>query len=72
MPRTIRFHLDENCSKAIAGGLRRRGIHVTTTPEMGGLTGAIDEQQAAYSLAEGRILFTRKSKSRTDQEWLQK
>ena len=35
MPRTIRFHLDENCSHAIAAGLRRRGIDVTTTPEMG-------------------------------------
>ncbi len=57
MPRTIRFHLDENCSKAVAGGLRRRGIDVTTTPEVG-LMGAIDEQQAAYCLAEGRILFT--------------
>lgn len=35
MPRTIRFHLDENCSHAIAAGLRRRGIDVTTTPEAG-------------------------------------
>ena len=57
MPRTIRFHLDENCSRAIAGGLRRRGVDVTTTPEVG-LMRATDEQQAAYSLAEGRILFT--------------
>jgi predicted nuclease of predicted toxin-antitoxin system len=57
MPRTIRFHLDENCSKAIAGGLRRRGIDVTTTPEAG-LMGATDEQQAAYGLVEGRVLFT--------------
>ena len=57
MPRTIRFHLDENCSKAIAGGLRRRGIDVTTTPDVG-LMGAIDEQQVAYCRAEGRVLFT--------------
>ena len=57
MPRTIRFHLDENCSKAIAGGLARRGIDVTTTPEVG-LTRAIDEQQVAYCLAERRVLFT--------------
>jgi hypothetical protein len=41
MPRTIRFHLDENCSHAIAAGLRRRGIDVTTTPEAG-LLGAGD------------------------------
>jgi predicted nuclease of predicted toxin-antitoxin system len=57
MPRTIRFRLDENCSKAIAGGLSRRGIDVTTTPDVG-LMGAIDEHQAAYCLAVGRILFT--------------
>ena len=57
MPRTIRFHLDENCSRAIAAGLRRRGIDVTTTPEAG-LLGAIDEDQAAYALAEGRVIFT--------------
>jgi predicted nuclease of predicted toxin-antitoxin system len=57
MPRTIRFHLDENGSKAIAGGLRRRGIDVTTTPEVG-LMGATDERQTAYGLAEGRVLFT--------------
>ena len=57
MPRTIRFHLDENCSKAIAAGLTRRGIDVTTTPEVG-LMGAIDERQAAHCLAERRVLFT--------------
>jgi hypothetical protein len=57
MPRTIRFHLDENCSKAIAAGLRCRGIDVTTTPEAA-LMGATDEQQASYRLAEHRVLFT--------------
>jgi predicted nuclease of predicted toxin-antitoxin system len=64
MPRTIRFHLDENCARAIAGALRRRGVDVTTTPELG-LKGATDEQQAAYGLAEGRVLFTQ------DQDFLQ-
>ena len=49
MPRTIRFHLDENCAKAIAQGVTRRGIDFTTTPEAG-LTRAIDEQQVAYCL----------------------
>src|SRR5262249_34823151 len=57
MPRTIRFHLDENCSRAIAEGLRREGIDVTMTPEVG-LLGASDEDQLAYGLSEGRILFT--------------
>jgi hypothetical protein len=57
MPRTIRFHLDENCAHAIAAGLRRRSIDVTTTPEMG-LLGAIDEDQLAFCLAESRVIFS--------------
>jgi predicted nuclease of predicted toxin-antitoxin system len=57
MARTIRFHLDENCHRAIAEGLRRRDIDVTTTPEAG-LMGASDEQQAAYGLAQCRVIFT--------------
>ena len=57
MPRTIRFHLDENGSQAIAEGLRRRGIDVTTTPESG-LMAASDGEQLAYCRREGRVLFT--------------
>ncbi len=57
MPRTIPFHLDENCHRAIADGLRRRGVDVTTTPEAG-LLSATDEQQVAHCLAQGRVLFT--------------
>jgi hypothetical protein len=57
MARTIRFHLDENCSKAIGKGLRLRGVGVTTTPEAG-LRGASDEEQVAYASAEGRVIFT--------------
>lgn len=57
MPQTIRFHLDENCARAIATGLRRRGIDVTTTPEVG-LVGASDPEQVAYAVSEGRVIFT--------------
>jgi predicted nuclease of predicted toxin-antitoxin system len=57
MARTIRFHLDENCSKAIALGLRRHGVEVTTTPEAR-LLGAIDEEHAAFALSENRVVFT--------------
>ena len=33
MARTIRFHLDECCDPAIADGLRRRSIDVTTSQD---------------------------------------
>lgn len=57
MPRTIRFHLDEHCPKAIADGLRREGVDVTTTPEAG-LLGASDIDHLAYAVREKRIVFT--------------
>lgn len=57
MARTIRFHLDECCDPAVAEGLRRRGIDVTTTREAG-LLRAEDQQQAAYGLAEQRVILT--------------
>src|SRR5262249_10474679 len=47
----------ENCTKAIAVGLRRQGIEVTTTRDAR-LLGARDEEHAAYALAEGRVVFT--------------
>ncbi len=50
MPRTIRFHLDENCHRAVAEGLIRRTIDVTTTPDAG-LMSATDEQQIAHAFA---------------------
>jgi len=33
MPWTIRFHLDEHVAHAVADGLRRLGIDVTTTTD---------------------------------------
>ena len=57
MPRTLRFHLDENVSRAIAQGLRKCGVDVTTTPEVD-LLEAPDEQQLAHVLRAGRVLFT--------------
>ena len=53
----MRFHLDEHCATAIAEGLRRRGVDVTTTPEVN-LRGAVDEDQLAYIVAQGRVIFT--------------
>ena len=57
MARTIRFHLDENCDRAIAEGLRRRGIDVSTTPEAG-LLSATDEQHIAFATSQNRVIFT--------------
>jgi len=57
MPRTIRFHLDENRHHAIAEGLRRRGVDVTTTADAG-LLSTSDEVQAAHCLAVGRVIVT--------------
>jgi hypothetical protein len=57
MPRTIRFHLDEDVDPVIAQGLRRHGIDVTTSQEAG-LLGALDLIQLAHAQSEGRVLFT--------------
>jgi hypothetical protein len=57
MPRTIRFHLDEDADPAIAEGLRLRGVDVTTS-QQAGLLGAVDRIQLAYAHAQGRVLFT--------------
>jgi Domain of unknown function (DUF5615) len=60
MPKTIRFHLDENCDAAIAAGLQLHGVDVTTTADAG-LGGAIDEEHVAFGLADGRVIFTHDS-----------
>lgn len=57
MVEKIKFHLDENVSNAIAQGLRRRGIDVTTTPEQS-LTGISDEAQLQFAVSENRVIFT--------------
>ena len=57
MAEVIRFHLDENVHLAIASGLRRRGIDVTTSKEAG-LIGASDSEQLSYAWQEGRVLVT--------------
>jgi hypothetical protein len=46
----IQFHLDEQVELAIAEALRKRGINVTTTPEVG-LLGATYEEQLAFAIS---------------------
>ncbi len=60
MHETIRFHLDENVNNAIADGLRRRRIDVTTTPESG-LISSSDEEQLRFARSQGRVIFTQDS-----------
>jgi predicted nuclease of predicted toxin-antitoxin system len=50
-------HLDEHVPNAVAHGLRRRQIDVTTTAEVG-LLAARDEEHLAFALREGRVIFT--------------
>jgi predicted nuclease of predicted toxin-antitoxin system len=57
MPRTIRFHLDENSDPRIAAGLRLHGVDVTTTPEAG-LLHAPDEEQLVFAIHHGRVVIT--------------
>jgi predicted nuclease of predicted toxin-antitoxin system len=57
MPRTIKFHLDENCDPRIAAGLRLHGIDVSTAADAG-LLHATDDQHLAYAVAQGRAIST--------------
>ena len=57
MPRTIRYHLDEHSAHAIALGLRRHGVDVTTATDAG-LLRAPDEDHVTFALAESRVIFT--------------
>ncbi|MCC5666102.1 DUF5615 family PIN-like protein [Nostoc sp. CHAB 5784] len=57
MTQEIRFYLDENVSNAIADGLRRRGIDVTTTSEKG-LIAASDAEQVVFAMSQNQVIFT--------------
>lgn len=57
MSSRIRFHLDEQVRSVIARELRRRGIDVTTTTEVG-LRTQSDEAQLDFICQQQRILFT--------------
>ena len=53
----LRFHLDEHIDAALADGLRRCGIDVTTTAGAG-LRGARDEDHVEFARAQGRVVVT--------------
>lgn len=56
-PERIRFYFDEHVPKAVARGLRERGIVVLTVSEAG-LLGRSDEWQLNFARKAGRVLFT--------------
>ena len=53
----IRFHLDENVDPVIAAALRRYGIDVTTTVEIG-LRTTDDKTQFDFVKRENRVVVT--------------
>ena len=53
----IRFFTDEQVSKAVVMGMRRRGVDILTVPEAGTL-GASDAEQLRRARDEGRVVFT--------------
>lgn len=58
MSASIKFYLDEHIPKAVATGLRSRGVDVLTVPETG-MIGYPDELQLAYALRESRVFVTK-------------
>ncbi len=57
MKSRIKFYLDEHVSKAVAKGLKRRGVDVLTVAEAG-LLGATDEEHLERAKSEKRVIFT--------------
>ena len=53
----MRFHLDEHVAHAVAAGLRRRGIDVTTTHDAG-LLSAPDDEHLTFAKRERRVIVT--------------
>lgn len=56
----MRFHLDEHIPRAVATGLRRRGIDVTTTADAE-LLDASDEAHLDFACREKRVVVTQDS-----------
>ena len=53
----ISFYLDEHIHRAVADGLRRRGINVLTVQEAG-KSGLTDREQLSFALSERRVMVT--------------
>ncbi|MGK7920562.1 MAG: DUF5615 family PIN-like protein [Trichodesmium sp.] len=49
--------MDESVERAIADGLRRREIDITTTPEVD-IIGVSDDEQLVFAWEQRRVIFT--------------
>lgn len=57
MADAIRFFFDEHIAKAVARGLRRRGVDVLTVHEAG-RSGIADDEQLRFATVEKRVVVT--------------
>ena len=57
MGNKIKFYTDEHVAKAVAQGLRLRGVEVLTVVEAN-MLGASDEEHIKRALDEVRVIFT--------------
>ncbi len=57
MAERVNFYLDEHVPRAVASGLRRRGVDVLTLQEAG-MLGAEDEAHLVLATQQGRVIFT--------------
>jgi predicted nuclease of predicted toxin-antitoxin system len=57
MASAVRWYMDEHVPRAVTQGLQRRGIDVLTTQEAG-MLGMADDQQLAFAISQGRVVFT--------------
>jgi predicted nuclease of predicted toxin-antitoxin system len=53
----ISFYLDEHIHRAVADGLRHRGVNVLTVQEAGN-SGLSDREQLSFAMSEGRVMVT--------------
>lgn len=57
MAESIRFYFDEHVPRAVAHGLRQRGVDVLTVQEAG-RSGLPDSEQLAFATIQGRAVMT--------------
>ena len=57
MAERIRLYTDEHVPRAVARGLRERGVDTLRVAEAE-MLGASDEEHLAFALGEGRVLLT--------------